>query len=100
MFFVRADVVKSTLRKVGQFLSACHQTPPSFFQTKEEFVRLFPLVSVALLLLAPRDLTIMAVQGSGHASPYASDSLSTTGVVTMVTRDGFYVQDPVGDGDD
>ena len=45
-------------------------------------------------------ITIMSLQGAGHTSPYAADSVSTVGVVTMITRDGFFVQDPAGDGDD
>lgn len=63
-------------------------------------MRLLSLVSLALVVLAPRVLSIMSLQGEAPTSPYASDSVSTAGVVTMRTRDGFYVQDPAGDGDD
>jgi predicted extracellular nuclease len=45
-------------------------------------------------------VTIMQIQGAGHISPYAGIEVTTTGVVTAVDYDGYYVQDPVGDGDD
>ena len=32
--------------------------------------------------------------------PFVADSVSTIGIVTRLTRDGFYVQDATGDGDD
>lgn len=45
-------------------------------------------------------VSIMAIQGTGPLSPFAADSVSTSGVVTAVTRDGFFLQDPLGDADD
>ncbi len=47
------------------------------------------------------ELTIMEIQGSGDRSPYEGDLVSTTGVVTLTTPDGysFWIQDPAGDGD-
>ena len=44
--------------------------------------------------------TIPEIQGAGHVSPLAGQSVTTTGVVTAVAFNGYYVQDPVGDGDD
>ena len=44
--------------------------------------------------------TIMEIQGVGHVSPFAGQDVSTSGIVTAVTRNGFYVQDASGDGDD
>jgi predicted extracellular nuclease len=44
--------------------------------------------------------TIMEIQGAGHVSPLLNTTVTTTGVVTAVAFKGFYVQDPVGDGDD
>jgi predicted extracellular nuclease len=41
----------------------------------------------------------MQIQGRAHLSPFEGDSVATTGVVTVVSRNGFFVQDPVGDGD-
>ncbi|MEO1574838.1 MAG: endonuclease/exonuclease/phosphatase family protein, partial [Pseudomonadota bacterium] len=43
--------------------------------------------------------TIPAVQGASHTSPQFGDRVIVTGIVTAVTGDGFYLQDPVGDGD-
>ena len=39
------------------------------------------------------------IQGRGHISPFRGRQVTTTGVVTAVDTDGFYLQDPVGDGD-
>lgn len=39
------------------------------------------------------------IQGRAHTSPYAGQTVRTQGVVTATARNGFYVQDPVGDGD-
>ena len=41
---------------------------------------------------------IYQVQGSGHLSAYDGQTVSTTGVVTAVDTNGFYIQDPNGDG--
>lgn len=45
-------------------------------------------------------LSIMEIQGPGHVSPEAGNRVVTGGVVTAVASNGFYMQDPVGDGDD
>ncbi|GAG44047.1 unnamed protein product, partial [marine sediment metagenome] len=39
-------------------------------------------------------------QGSGAVSPYEGCKVVTSGVVTALSADGFYLQDPKGDGDD
>lgn len=46
-----------------------------------------------------QEVAIAAIQGAGHSSPVAGQSVTTSGVVTAVDSNGFYVQDPVGDGD-
>jgi predicted extracellular nuclease len=45
--------------------------------------------------------TIMQIQGSGQFSPLKGRFVETSGVVTLVTakKDGFWIQDPAGDGD-
>ena len=51
--------------------------------------------------VAPLPLTpIYEIQGAGHISPLNGEAISTTGIVTTVDTDGFYLQDPTGDGDD
>lgn len=45
-----------------------------------------------------QDVAIPAIQGTGATSPYVGDTLRTTGVVTRVNNNGFFLQDPVGDG--
>lgn len=43
---------------------------------------------------------IYNIQGAGHISPYASHSVTTTGIVTAIGFRSYYVQDPTGDGND
>ncbi|MBK8900332.1 MAG: lamin tail domain-containing protein [Anaerolineaceae bacterium] len=45
-------------------------------------------------------VTIMAIQGEAHLSPYTGQEVDTSGVVTVVGSNGFYLQDPVGDGNE
>jgi predicted extracellular nuclease len=42
---------------------------------------------------------IPAIQGSGAVSPLAGQRVTTQGIVTHLTNNGFFLQDPVGDGD-
>lgn len=44
-------------------------------------------------------LTIPQVQGIGAQSPLVGQSATVRGVVTLVSNNGFFMQDPVGDGD-
>jgi len=43
---------------------------------------------------------IYGIQGSASTSPFAGQVVTTRGVVTKVMNAGFFMQDPVGDGDD
>lgn len=43
---------------------------------------------------------IYEIQGAGHISPFVGQSVTTTGIVTAVESNGFYLQDPTGDGND
>ncbi|WP_299489951.1 choice-of-anchor I family protein [Acaryochloris sp. IP29b_bin.137] len=45
-------------------------------------------------------LKISDIQGEGHLSPFAGQTVSTTGIVTAVAERGFYLQDATGDGND
>ncbi|MEJ2459169.1 MAG: Calx-beta domain-containing protein, partial [Novosphingobium sp.] len=47
----------------------------------------------------PIALSIMQIQGAGPYSDYVGQSVSTTGIVTAVDSNGFYLQDASGDGD-
>jgi predicted extracellular nuclease len=42
--------------------------------------------------------TIPEIQGSDATSPFANTIQSTSGVVTLIVSDGFYLQDAAGDG--
>ncbi|HEV7232959.1 MAG TPA: Calx-beta domain-containing protein, partial [Sphingorhabdus sp.] len=46
----------------------------------------------------PVPLTIMQIQGAGHRSAYVGQPVLTTGIVTAVAANGFYLQNPTGDG--
>jgi VCBS repeat-containing protein len=46
----------------------------------------------------PIALTISQIQGEGHASAYAGQTVLTTGIVTAVDTNGFYLQSATGDG--
>lgn len=43
--------------------------------------------------------SVGTIQGPAHTSPFRGRTVATTGIVTAVATDGFYLQDPVGDGD-
>jgi predicted extracellular nuclease len=66
------------------------------------------LVSAAAIAAQPTtsapggDVTpaaIPAIQGHGGRSPLAGRRVATQGAVTRVTSNGFFLQDPAGDGD-
>lgn len=48
----------------------------------------------------PTELAIYEIQGAGHTTAHNGDNVRTTGVVTGVISNGFYLQDPTGDSDD
>lgn len=45
-------------------------------------------------------VTIMEIQGEAHLSTYDGQDVQTEGIVTVVRSNGFYLQDPIGDGND
>lgn len=46
----------------------------------------------------PVALTISQIQGEGHVSAYVDQQVVTTGIVTAVDTNGFYLQSATGDG--
>jgi predicted extracellular nuclease len=48
----------------------------------------------------PTEATIPEIQGAGHDSPHLSVQVKTTGIVTAVGGNGFFLQDAAGDSDD
>ncbi len=44
-------------------------------------------------------VSIPQIQGSGDISPRVGQTVATQGVVTRLLNNGFYMQDPLGDGD-
>ena len=44
-------------------------------------------------------VSIPQIQGNGATSPLAGQVVTTSGVVTKVLNNGFFLQDPTGDGD-
>ncbi len=52
-----------------------------------------------MLVVTLKGLTpIYGIQGSGPTSPLLGQTVTTRGVVTLVTNNGFFMQDPTGDG--
>ena len=47
----------------------------------------------------PTPAAIFEIQGAGHISPLVGELVITTGIVTAVDDNGFYLQDAAGDGD-
>ncbi len=62
------------------------------------------LIAALLVMTASpagaQDVTIMDIQGEGHLSPLAGETVTTEGIVTAVAFNGFYLQDPDGDRND
>ncbi len=48
----------------------------------------------------PMSKSIPEIQGPGHTSPEVGNDVRTTGIVTALADNGFYLQDATGDGDD
>ena len=46
------------------------------------------------------NVKIYEIQGEAHTSPLVGQSVTTTGIVTAVDSNGFYLQDPTGDNKD
>ncbi len=46
------------------------------------------------------ELAVWEIQGAGHVSPHLGARVRTSGIVTAVAPNGFYLQDAAGDGDD
>jgi uncharacterized repeat protein (TIGR01451 family) len=51
------------------------------------------------LTIEPPLLAIHDIQGNGNVSPFAGSLVSTTGIVTGVKTNGFFIQDPSPDSD-
>ncbi|WP_295762096.1 ExeM/NucH family extracellular endonuclease [Undibacterium sp.] len=56
-------------------------------------------VSVVVQAASGITHTIPQIQGSAASSPYVGSTQTTEGVVTLRMPNGFYMQDPQGDGD-
>ncbi|MEO0586155.1 MAG: endonuclease/exonuclease/phosphatase family protein [Planctomycetota bacterium] len=56
--------------------------------------------TVSLFDILPGGATIGSIQGAGATSAFEGQVVTAAGIVTAVDSDGFYLQDPVGDGDD
>lgn len=48
----------------------------------------------------PNQISIFEIQGASHHSPFVGVTVTTSGLITAVTEDGFFLQDPLGDGDE
>ena len=50
--------------------------------------------------LTSKFTSIGEIQGAGHVSAFVGEEVSVKGIVTAVDFNGYYLQDPEGDGDD
>ncbi|MDA0267596.1 MAG: endonuclease/exonuclease/phosphatase family protein, partial [Cyanobacteria bacterium] len=60
-----------------------------------------PSAANAVVVAPPPPVVITPIydiQGAGHTSPLVGQTVATTGIVTAVDTNGFYLQDPTGDG--
>jgi len=57
------------------------------------------LLSALQSLASAADTPIYSLQGSGSTSPFINQAITTTGVVTKLNNNGFFIQDLTGDGD-
>lgn len=55
-------------------------------------------LATAATFAAAADTPIYTIQGSGATSSFVGQAVTTTGVVTKVNNNGFYIQDLTGDG--
>lgn len=51
-------------------------------------------------MVYPNKTAIYEIQGEGFKSPYENEQIRTTGVVTAIVQNGFYIQDPHGDNNE
>ncbi len=58
------------------------------------------LIFSVLLYAQGTTVPIYDIQGAGHISPFVGVEVTTSGLVTALAFNGYYVQDPVGDGND
>ncbi len=74
-----------------------------FPKLKFSYIVILVVMLVVILsassLSASSDTPIYDIQGSGHISPFDGVEVTTEGIVTAVAFNGYYVQDPTGDGD-
>jgi uncharacterized protein len=60
---------------------------------------LFLMAGAATAALAANPyFSIPQIQGSSQASPLIGQAVQTSGIVTVLTSKGFFLQDPIGDG--
>ncbi|NET61325.1 MAG: endonuclease [Symploca sp. SIO2E6] len=64
----------------------------------DSYVALAPTPGTANIEPVAQTALISEIQGAGHTSPLLGELVTTTGIVTAVDTNGFYLQDPVGDG--
>ena len=98
--------MRISLRFIGAFLcmfiislsgAGCSAVPKVFPPTPTQT----PTATQSLCPGGQPSTAIAAIQGRQHRSPLEGKSVTCVfGIVTAVRADGFYLQDPLGDGDD
>ena len=82
---------KNTFDGLGSHTADCTGSTPAATPVSTST----PTASPTLSPITP----IHAIQGAGHISPYVGREVRTSGIVTIKTSKGFYMQDPTPDDD-
>ena len=85
------------LRVAASVPAGEHAVTLGFANNQAQSASCLVKLTVQAALAASR--TIPQLQGAGAASPYVNTMQTTEGVVTLLVSNGFYLQDPDGDGD-
>lgn len=102
----KVKFVAFTLMILMVLLSSCQKETPVIITDEPISLTATPaevtitLQNIREVLQVPDGITISEIQGAGHRSPFVSKVVNNVfGIVTAKRGDGFYMQDPVGDGD-
>ncbi len=80
-------------------IAAATVVPAAFDTDPTASTDTFGAVNPAFIGAPSLAVSIFDIQGAQHTSPFLGQAVVTTGIVTAVDSNGFYLQDAVGDGD-
>jgi predicted extracellular nuclease len=83
------------LQVAGSVAAGSHSVPVNFGNNEAQSASCTVSVTVSASSTSTR---IFTIQGSGATSPLSNQTVSTSGIVTRVNNNGYFLQDPSGDG--